>query len=301
MNKPEKEAKQMFLTVYGIYMIPEYHYATLRTGFVEPMNLLHGVIQNITAAETAAGSPTEGDTADKENKYEAMCLAIFFVTKAATAYYSATATANPGLREKVNFSISYLRNMPYGDAEAITQGILDVVELINDKLGPYGVAPEDVDTAKTKRDDFLAVQKVPQINIDERKVQNAIIVPLVKEGKRILTEMADPIADTLLTTNPELYELWYNAREIVDYPRGTTVVEGFVFRNDGKTGIYNAKVEFPAQQITVFTKIDGSYYVPKFKHGVAEPTASYDGVSKKANPFNVKMGQTVVQNFVLSI
>jgi hypothetical protein len=301
MNKPEKEAKQMFLTVYGIYINPDNGYATLRPGFLESMNLLHGVIQNITIAETAAGQPIEGDTTDKANKFEIMCRGIFKVASGATAYYSATATANPGLREKVDFSLSFLRNMPYGEAEAITQGILDVVEPVKDNLNPYGVAPEDVETAKTKRQNFLAVQKVPQINIDERKVQNAIIVPLVKEGKRILWEMADPIANTLYDDHFDLYELWYNAREIVDYPHGTTIVEGRVFKSDGVTPLYNAKVEFVAQKITMFTKIDGSYYAPKFPHGVAEPTITYDTVTLKSSPFEVKLGKTVMKNFTLAV
>lgn len=301
MNRSDKEGKQMLLTVFSVYSNPSNNFATIRPGFVIPMGLVKDEINKINQAETFAGEPITGDTLDKEKKFELMMNAVFHVASAASAYFSAPASNELASKVRVSFSLSHMLNLPYNEAETFTQGIIDTVTPVIDDLSPYGVTQPDLDEAILRRKNFIDIQKKPQINIDERKTQNANIHPFVKAGKSILTEMCDPIANTLFTSHHDLYQLWFNARQIIDFPHGTTVVQGFVFKADGQTPIFNAKVFFPEQNITTYTLIDGSYRVIKFPIGVTSPVASYDGKEQKAQPFLVKQGQTSVQNFKLEI
>ncbi|MEI6852181.1 MAG: hypothetical protein WCL06_05030 [Bacteroidota bacterium] len=299
MYRNDKEGKLMLLNVYSVLKKPANNYATLRPGLTEPMGLLNDQIIAIILAETKAASPIFGDTVDKENKFDQMMYSIFHITSAASAYYSMPATADPGLKAKVNFTISKLLNIPYADAEANTKAIIDVITPIIDDLEPFGAKQIHLDDAIAKRKEFLDVQTKPRINIDERKVQNANIHPNVLEGKRICEEMIDPIIRTLFTDHHDLYALYFNARQIINLPHGTTVVEGYVFKSDGVTPVYDAIIKFPQQNLQTNTLIDGSFRLIKFPHGLTTPEIIYGGTQITTEPFEVKQGQTVKRIFKL--
>jgi hypothetical protein len=301
MKKPDKEGKLMLLTVYSVLDDPANDFETIRAGITLPKGLLKDQILWILNAEIKTVSPTEGDTVDKEHKFDKTCHSVFKIASAASAYYGVPATANPGLKAKVNFTLRKLTGVPYNEAQAFMQGIIDVVSPITASLEDYGVVAADVTAANHDLKAFVDVQSKPQMNIAHRKVQNENIHPFVKEGKRILTDMIDPIVNTLFDEKPDLYKLYYNAREILCLPHGTTVVEGTVYKTDGVTPIYNATVKFIEQNITVNTKLDGSYRVVKFPAGTTTPEVKFGGVVKGFEPFEVKLGQTVKRNFKIDV
>jgi len=299
MQREDKEGKLMLLTVYSVLDNPDNHYSTLREGLLVPKGLLKDKILAILQTETKANSPLFGDTIDKENKYKSMCYSIFHITSAATGYYSAPATADPELKAKVNFTLPRLLNLPYNEAQAFMQGIINVVTPIIDDLEPYGAKQLNLDDATQKLADFIAIQTKPQTNIAGRKTLNANIHPLVKEGISLLKDMIDPIINTLFNDHHDLFSLYYNARQIINLPHGTTVVEGFVYKSDGVSPVYNAIIKFPEQNLVANTLIDGSFRVIKFPIGVTTPEVTYGTAHITSDPFEVKQGQTVKRTFKL--
>ncbi len=300
MEQTDYEGKNMLLIVYSVLDNPLNNFLTLRQGLDVPKSLLKDQILLIIKTESLAASPLFGDTIDKEHKFDLMMHSIFHVASAATAYYSMPATADPGLRAKVNFTLPALLRMTYAKTQADTQAILDVITPIIDNLEPFGAKQLNLDEAIAKRKDFLEVQAKPRTNIDERKVQNANIHPYIKEGKRICEELIDPIIGTLFNDHHDLYSLYFNARQIINLPHGTTVVKGFVFKSDGVTPIYNALIKFAEQNLTATTLLDGSYRLIKFPIGISTPTVIYGGSQQTFPPFEVKLGKIVKQNFLLN-
>jgi hypothetical protein len=117
-----------------------------------------------------------------------------------------------------------------------------------------------------------------------------------------LETYVDPIVNSMMEDYPSLFELYWNGRKIHHFPNGTTVAEGYVYAPDGITGLYNASVNFPLQGITVKTYLDGSYSIPKFKHGIATPTATMALYRPNtAAPYEIKLGKTVDHNFIMQL
>jgi len=251
--------------------------------------------------ESITGRPLTGDTRDKEAKFNLLAHSLFHIASGASAYASAPATLNLKLKGQVDYTLSKILNEDYSKMEAFSSGIIDLVTPIVSSLGPYGVVAADLTDANAKHDAYVAVEKKPQTNIDARKAQNAEIHPHLLTAEQILKEQCDPIANTLFKSNFELFEIWFNGRKIKHFPHGTTIVEGFVYKADGVTGIYNALVYFKDQNIQTKTYLDGSYRVVHFPHGVAIPVATFESASQKSDPFEVKQGQTVKHNFILDI
>ncbi len=301
MKRTDKEAKQMMLAMHSIYNNPDNHFASLRSGFHEPINLFEAELHKIIDAETKTSLPLRGIKKEKEKKYELLGLALFHIASGASAYASSPLVLNYNLKAKVDYPISTILYLPYNKMDAFSQGIIDTISPIISLLQPYGVVAADLTDAINKREAFLAVAKNPQIAKGERKIQNANIHPFIVEAKRILTEMCDPIAGTLLKDHPDLFQLWFNTRKIDSFPSGTTIVHGFVYKSNGITPVYNATITFSEQGLTTKTYLDGSYRIPKFPHGITTAIASYESVSQKSKPFEVKLGKTVKQNFLLDI
>ncbi len=299
MRRTDKEGKNMLLTVYSTYMNADYNFPTLRPALVVPMGLVQTQIQEIIAAENASGSPISGNAVDKQNKFDTLAHQLFTITSAASAYYSAPTTADPVKKAKVNFSLSQILHTTYVEMQAFTQGIIGVVTPIITLLADFGATSTNLSDTNTELTKFLEVQNAPIDARNEREVQNANIHPFVKEGKRILTEMCDPIVNTLFAAHHDEYAVWYIAREIVYLPHGTTVIEGFVYASDGITPVYNATVSFAPQGISVKSFLDGSYRAIKFPHGVTTPSATDGTLSETVPPIEVKQGHTVKQNFKL--
>jgi len=192
-------------------------------------------------------------------------------------------------------------NLPYNEMESFSLGLITVITPIISALADYGALPADLTAASAARTAYLAVQTKPQVDKAERKVQNSNIHPFIVEAKKILTEQCDPIASTLLRDHPDTYKLWFDARDVKDLPHGTTVVEGYAYKSDGVTGLYNVNIIFREQNIQTKTFLDGYYRVTHFPHGVANPVATIGEVSQRSDPFEVKMGHTVHHDFILPI
>ena len=301
MKRNDKEIKQMILEVLGISDDPDNHFETLRSGFTAPMLLVKDEMTAIILLETSTGINLKGDTKDKENKFDLLGQSLFHIASGASAYAGAPAVNDLRLKAKVNYTLPKILATPYADMEAFSQGIIDAVTPVMTHLVPYGVLPANLTDTSDKRDAFIAIQKQPQINIDNRKTLNAEIHPHILKAEQILIDSCDPIANTLFSDHHNLYELWFNTRKIKHFPHGTTVVEGYVYKSDGVTPIYNATIDFPEQRIATKTFIDGSYRVIKFPHGVTTPTANFESSSQRSAPFEVKQGKTVKHNFILGL
>jgi len=300
MERKDKEGKLMLLEMHSIYDLHP-AYGTLRTGLAAPMGQLTIQIGKIISAETGQSIVSHGDTINKQNKFDTSGHSLFLIASAASGFASSIGGLDPILKAKVDFSLAQILGVNYVSYESFANNIIDAVTPVIGSLGPFGAVALDLTTATGDLTDFLDVQNVPQVDRDEKRTQTANIHPFVTEGKRILSEMCDPIVNTLFSVDHDLYKTWYNGREIHHLPSGTTVVEGYVYKEDGVTGIYLADVKFPAQNINLKTYIDGSYRYVKFPHGVATPTATVASYPPNtAAPYEVKQGKIVHHNFIMT-
>ena len=275
-------------------------FATARPAFGSVMSDLTTILGEIISLQTSQSTVSTGDTVDKENKHYDLSKKLFKIAAATSAYASKPVVNDPVLKAKVNFTLDQISSVPYNKTEAFANNILDAITTgIIANLGDYGVVTADKTAATNALTAYLLIQNAPQAIITERKVDTADIHPKVKEGKDLLTLQGDGIANTLFDDNHTLYELWYAARKIIHFPHGTTLAEGFVYKPDGRTGIYNADVRIG--DITVKTMLDGSYHT-RVPHGVVTPTASAVGyTSQTANPYEIKQGHTGRHDFIMQL
>jgi hypothetical protein len=300
MKRTDKEGKQMLLTMKSLYD-DNPAFATLRPAYVPVMAAVTIVLGKIIDAQTAQSIVITGDATNKENKFNDLAKALFKIASAASAYASKPSVNDPILKAKVNFTIVEILDVNYNSTQAFANNIINAVSptAVLSNLSDYGVTALQLTAATDALAAFLLIQNTPQADIATRKTDTADIHPLVKQGKALLLDEGDPIANTTMDDNHTLYSLWYSGRNIVHFPHGTTVAEGFVFGPDGVTGIYNAEVKFGTVILKTF--IDGSYRYPHYPHGVATPTATATGMNPNtAAPYEIKQGKTVKHNFTMT-
>ncbi len=300
MNRQDKEGKAMLLEVQSIFGLYP-NIATQRPSSVGVMGAVTTQVEKIIAAAVAAGTVISGDTVNKENFFTSLVEDLFLGASATSGFASKPTFEQPILKAKVDFSLSHMLNINYNEIETFGTNVINAITPVIGSLTDYGYLPADLTRTNLEFADFLAIQNVPQTDITNRKTQNSNIHPFVKEGKRLLDEAMDPIMNTLIKLNPDAFKAYYNARVIHHFPSGTTVAEGFVYGPDGVTPLYLALVTFPLQGLTVRTKLDGSYRIPLFPHGVATPTATMtDFNPQTATPYEVKQGKIVHHNFIMT-
>lgn len=299
MKRVDLEGKQMLLTMKTLFdKTPQL--AVLRPAFKPVMNDLTKVLKQIISAQTAQSIETSGDAANKELKFTDLGKKLFKISSAASGYASMPAVKDLVLKAKVNYTIAQILDINYGETEAFADNIIIAVTPIQGLLLDFGVDATDVTAASDALVEFIKVQSVPQTDKADKKVQTANIHPFVVSGKALLTEQGDQIANTLLDVDNDLYKLWYSGRNIVHLPHGTTVAEGFVYLPDGVTPIYDAKVDFAPQNISVQTFLDGSFNHPHFPHGVTTATATMPKfVVNTLAPAEIKQGKSVKFNFTM--
>ena len=299
MKRVDLEGKQMLLTMKTLFdKTPDF--ALLRPAFVPVMNSLTEILKQIIGAQTAQGIETSGDATNKDLKFTDLAKKLFKITSAASAYASTPAVKDAVLKAKVKYTVAQLLDVNYGEIEAVANNIIAAVTPVQDLLADFGVDATDVTAASDALSAFIKVQSAPATDRADKKVQTANIHPFVVAGKALLTEQGDEIANTLLDAKNDLYKTWYSGRNIVHLPHGTTIAEGFVYSADGVTPIYDAKVDFAPQNISVQTFLDGSFSYPHFPHGVTTPTATVPKfVVNTLAPAEIKQGKSVKFNFTM--
>lgn len=274
---------------------------TLRPAAGGVMDAIEAQIGKVIAARIAAGIVISGDTVNKEKAFTLFIDDLFLCGSAASAFASKPGFELPILKPKVSFTLAQMMNVHYNEVETFGTNVLAAVGTVIGSLSGYGVLPADITRTNLEFSAFLDIQNVPQTDIDARVTQNANLHPYIKEMKRLYDEAMDPIMDTLIILLPDAYKAYKNARQISHLPSGTTVAEGYVYGPDGVTPFFHASINFPLQGLTVLSKLDGSYRIPLFPHGVATPTATMTGFNPNtAAPYEVKQGHIVHHNFIMT-
>jgi len=178
--------------------------------FTEMQGKLDRIEDNIEIQER----PLEGIARDKREKKLAMVKKALEVAEA--GYALATATGDPDLQEKMNYSRSNLlagRDTVIGQR---SQSVHTDASAVAAALVPYGIVAADLTTLQTLIDAYVAVVASPRTAITVRKGSTEAIATLVSETSGILNDRMDKLMPQFKAANPDFYQEYFDARIVVD-------------------------------------------------------------------------------------
>ena len=155
-----------------------------------------------------------GVSLDKTIYKTTMVDKALLVANAVYAY--ATDVNNFTLQSKVDFSKSDL-------ARGRDVSILQNCELIKNEadaiitdLTDYGILAADITDLQNKIEAFVSANTAPRTAIIERKGATAEISQVLKAADTILKSKMDKLIESFKISNPRFYNLYFDARIIVD-------------------------------------------------------------------------------------
>jgi hypothetical protein len=214
MNKIQINQHRMSITTHTCMVDHTSDYTTdvPLNSAVSQMALLNGEIE---ATAQIQDSPNTGITLDKKNKMDAMATAALPLVGCIQAY--ATDENNQELYEKVNYTYS---SFTHGnDIDKYDRAMMvhaKGTEYLTE-MAEYGVTQDMLDALNTAAAAFHAIFTKPQTAIDARKAATEKLEELFAQLNKLLKNKMDKLMMKYQVTNPDFYNDYVNAREIVDY------------------------------------------------------------------------------------
>ena len=162
---------------------------------------------------------TKGKTKDKEARKFTLADTAYSTAAAVQAY--AAVTDNNDLFELVNFSRWKLRKTDDEEIQQVCQLIHNQAASVIASLADYGIDAADLLELQDLIDEWSAKSQVPRVAISERKAATASIPTLFKQADSILTKQMDKLMENFLTSDPDFYATYHNARRIVNAGHGS--------------------------------------------------------------------------------
>jgi hypothetical protein len=215
-------------------------------------------------------SGTKGVTLDTLKLRHSM-QNIAFKCSCAIGAYAATQKNNT-LRAKVNYTLNALNAKKKEEIDDICQTIHDEALTNFAAATSFGYTNPDITDLQTAINLYRQSVQNPRQAIIKRKVAKETLRTLINEIKDTLfKQVMDPMAQTLLLTNPNFVSGYFQAREIIDLGTTHTRVAGTITNPNG-TPIPNAtfiahKTGEPQIKVKAQTDTRGRYSIPKFPPG----------------------------------
>ncbi len=168
---------------------------------------------NLTQQKT-----TKGKTTDKGTRKYTLADKAYSTAAAVQAY--ASVTDNNDLYELVNFSRWKLRQTDDEEIQQVCQLIHDQANAVIASLADYGIDAADLLELQGLINDWSTKSQAPRVAISERKAATASIPTLFKQADSILTKQIDKLMENFITSEPEFYATYHNARRIVNAGHG---------------------------------------------------------------------------------
>ena len=169
---------------------------------------------NLTQQKT-----TKGKTTDKGIRKFALADTAYSTAAAVQAY--AAEINNNDLYELVNFSRWNLRQTDDEEIQQVCQLIHNEANGVLASLADYGIDATDLSDLQDLIDDWGSKSQMPRVAISEKKTATASIPTLFKEADAILTKRVDKLMENFITSEPEFYATYHNARRIVNAGHGS--------------------------------------------------------------------------------
>jgi len=193
--------------------------------FTASFNLFKSKIPEISQLHDTQKSVITGVATDKMVKRMAMIDKALFIANRVRSY--ATVTRNLELLECVKFTRSYLIRAKDADVLSICDNIYAKASLNITNLGVYCVNPSQVAALQASIADFNDTLSKPRVSKIDAKNATLKLKLLFKEMMNILVQRLDLDIIVFKETNPDFYEKYHIAREIVSRGINTSAILAF--------------------------------------------------------------------------
>jgi hypothetical protein len=248
---------------------------------------------------------TKGYTALKKNISDSLCETAVLVSSALFAYSSAT--KNNLIKEISNFSPSRLKKMRDNTFIQTCKNLYALASENQTALASYNIDDTFLLDFKKKLNDADKINPIPIVERSHRKVYTHQLTVLFKQVSLILSEEVDKTMVLLKKSNPDFYQLYKNARTIINFKTkkktnsfdvvdNNAAIFGFVFNKEDFLPVINALVQIPNLNMEAITDEDGEYYIENIPAGKHTIIVFADAFNKKTLP-----DITITKNDLLSL
>jgi hypothetical protein len=260
--------------------------------FSSKVTIFRGKLVDIKAASEIQQKSTKGYTEDKAAKKKVMCYKAFEIAHIAVAY--AVDTNDPDLRELIDFPLYKLSHAGSTIARDRCQLIYDTALPIKDDLVDFGYAATMLPALDAAIKAYEAVIAMPRKVIVDRKVSGMNINQLMDEANEILLKQLDNMIVPFMTSMPDFYNKYVNARIIIDLGHGSkepvSMISGMTidFETDQPVGLVHVWLEDGSSE--VYSDTTGKYALPVYKAGAVYIYAEKPGYKRSQEDWIVAKG-----------
>lgn len=163
------------------------------------------------------GGTDEGETDQKLSMQEAVIENGFDLASVVCAF--ADEKKNLTLKSKVDYPISFLRNLRDGELSAKIFELIDLIEPYKTELEVYGIGQRRIDYVKNLAEGYE--QQLPQKRhkVADKKAANSNAKAALKTAENILKERVDKIIGNFKNSEPAFYSAYQTNRKVIDYGR----------------------------------------------------------------------------------
>lgn len=169
------------------------------------------------------------------------------------------------LKEVINYNESFLKKTPDINLIQICRLIHKSVGDEVSHLGDYGITQVLLDGFNTDIELYENSIGKPRAGIVYRKDATTAIKQSFKEMDGVLVKM-DEVVEMLRTDNPEAYNAYMNARNIVDYGKtrknGGYSITGMMIDFNSGLPLAGVKASIVGTDVVAVTKLDGLFVLP---------------------------------------
>jgi len=190
-------------------------------------------ISDIVKSRQKQESNNKGIAEDKAEKRNKMVEKAMFVKGAIQAY--ATATQNNELYENVNYSVTKIKRGADTIARDKALIIFNKATAIATNLADYGINTTVLSELETSINNFTAIMPNPRTAKSAVKAATLEITELFEQTDLILKKQLDKLMIQFKDVNEYFYNTYQNAREIIDFGKGSKTIEVELQPNELKT------------------------------------------------------------------
>lgn len=172
-------------------------------------------------------SKTEGVTLDTNKIRRAMSILSLKCSSSLSAF--AHSSDNDALLQKIKFTLSELNNFKKEEVDDVCQFIHDEADANLSSITAFGLQATDVTDLQNAIDLYRNAIQNPRQAIISRSQANNRITELIREIIHdVFIRQIDPMVNTLVKSNPDFEESYFQARYILNLGKNHTKLTGKV-------------------------------------------------------------------------
>lgn len=258
---------------------------------VTTMGLIRNNINAIQAERAIQEGGTQGFTADKAQKREALSNAIIVIAGALHAY--ASVGGNAMLKKDSNILPSKLERAKDTEVHYLGTKILELATTNLLALAPYGVLQATLDDLESKIDAYRLVLESPMQQKDRIRAATVRIETLISETENLWADRIDRPIIMYKSSHPEFITQYFEARLIKDSPTTKVAARGHVQDSATQLPLYNVQVNLLETDEKHYTSVKGNFRYINAPEGPLNFEFTLVGYAPHVEPVLHLPGETV--------